>query len=109
MAKQLEGAYAHWRDEPLPPGSSRDDIDELHADLVTVDLWVADMVIPYVENGTRFPLKVDIEGGIERVRERIRQLLESAYGADRSLLDRYAAYTDLLDAVFRAYRRESTA
>jgi hypothetical protein len=100
-------AYVQWSNEPFPLGSARDDIDELHADLVTVDLWVTNMVVPYVENGQRFPLKVDIAGGIRRIGDSVRELRESAEGGDRILLARYAVYVDLLDAVFRAYEADS--
>ena len=106
MNQVLDAAYARWRDAPLPPGTARDELDELHADLATVDLWVADMVIPYVESGTRFPLKVDIAAGIRRIQKGIRELRESLDGDDAALLEEYAAYVRLLDAVFDAYQRD---
>jgi hypothetical protein len=102
----LLDAYRRWSDEPFPPGSIRDDIDELHADLATVDHWVADMVIPYVEDGRRFPLKVDIDGGLQHLRRRLLHLRASASGKDLVLRDRYSKYAALLDAVFRAYETD---
>jgi hypothetical protein len=99
-------AYTLWRAQPFPLGSAHDDMDELHADLATVDTWVADMVVPYVEYGKRFPLKVDVAAGIQRIRARVASLRESIEGDDRSLLDQYAAYLDLLEDVFSAYASE---
>jgi hypothetical protein len=64
-------------------------------------------VIPYVEHGTPFPLRVDIAGGIGRLRNRVLELRESAHDEVRSLLDRYHAYVGLLDGVFRAYAADA--
>ncbi len=102
----LIDAYTRWSNEPCPPGSSRDDIDLLHAELATVDLWLADMVIPYVESGKRFPLKVDISEALRHLSGGVCRLRESAQRQDLSLLDRYALYVDLMEGVFRAYEAE---
>jgi hypothetical protein len=46
MTKDLKSAYVLWSNEPFPPGSTRDDIGELHADLALVDEWVMSMSSP---------------------------------------------------------------
>jgi len=107
MTNDLESAYVLWSNEPFPLGSTRDDIDELHAELATVDEWVMSMVIPYVEHGTPFPMRVDIAGGIGRLRDRVLELREAAHDEDRALLDRYRVYVGLLDGVFRAYTADA--
>lgn len=107
MGSRLVDSYSKWRDSAFPLGSTRDDLDEIHADLATVDTWVADMVIPYVEHGTRFPLKVDIEGEIHRIIAELERLRPSAEG-DSDLVDSYADYARVLNEVFSAYRWETS-
>jgi hypothetical protein len=52
---EFDGLYARWWSTPLPSGSKRDAVDELHADLALVDVWVADTIIPLVEDGVWKP------------------------------------------------------
>ena len=90
----------------MPPGSKRDAVDELHADLALVDVWVADTIIPLVEDGVWKPPRVDIGAGIRRVRDRTVSLRESASGEDQELLDRYLEYVELLDSLYNSFRTE---
>lgn len=103
MSDRLIAAYSAWRNEAFPAGSTRDDVDELHAELATIDEWVAGMVIPFVEHGTRYPLRVDIQAGIDSARKQASELRRSANDDDRALLDRYEGYLQLLADVFHAF------
>jgi hypothetical protein len=106
MTDRLLMAYSDWRNATFPPGSSRDDVDEAHAELATLDYWVADNVVPFLENGIRVPLKVDIEGGIQRLLLRLRDLKDSSDNETRERVESYSHYLQLLDAVLRAYQQE---
>jgi hypothetical protein len=106
MTDRLLKAYSEWRNATFPPGSHRDDVDEAHAELATLDYWVADNLVPFVEHGVRVPLKVDIEGGIQRLVPRLQELMGSSDIETRARVESYSSYLRLLDAVFRAYQRE---
>jgi len=58
----FEAAVATWRSQPFPSGSINDALDELHADLVLADTWVAEAVIPFVDHGALQPAHVDVIG-----------------------------------------------
>ena len=90
----------------LPPGSARDELDELRAEIATIDTWVAGMLVPYVEHGKKHPLKVDVQGGIDRARQQVNELKRSAHEDDAALLARYEHYLELLDDAFHAFMAE---
>ena len=100
-------AYASWRAEPFPPGSTRDDLDELHADLALIDTWVADTVVLYAERGVLAPpAKVDIRQGIRRLAERLDNLPRTDKDPQsEALLAAYERYLALTAEVFEAYER----
>jgi hypothetical protein len=102
----FDDLYTRWRGVPFPLGSHQDDLDELHADLVLVDTWVADTVVPYVERGVITPPQVDIGAGIRGIRDRAAALREGASGADQATLKGYLDYIDLIDKLYTAFRRE---
>jgi hypothetical protein len=102
----FEQAYAKWRALPFPPGSTHDDIDELHADLVLIDDWVAEAVIPFVENGLKLAIKVDVVGGLQRLRDGLKPLVKAGAADDKELIRRYLEYTDALEDVYASFRRE---
>ena len=91
---------------PFPPGSHRDDVDELHADLALVDTWVAETVVPYVERGVITPPQVDIAAGIKGIRDRAVALRGGASADEQAVLNRYIDYADLMDKLYAAFRAE---
>lgn len=101
-------AYALWRSEPFPSGSPRDDLDELHADLALVDVWVAEAVVPYAERGlVAPPPDVDIEQAMARLAER----LDSRSRGDSdpnstATIAAYSRYLALTSDVLTAYDRD---
>lgn len=102
----LADAYASWRQQPFPSGSADDVLDEIHADLVLVDTWVAESLIPFVEHRHYQPARVDILGGIGKIRERAMAAARSAADDDRKLAVAYETYADLMDTVYRALLAE---
>jgi hypothetical protein len=60
---RFQEAYAAWRLQPFPSGSTNDEIDELHADLALVDSCVAETVLPFVERGEHVSPGVDVARG----------------------------------------------
>ena len=96
----FEDAYIAWRNQPFPPGSADDSLDELHADLALADAWVADSVIPYVERGIFQPAQLDVIGELGKLRDRA---VELRPGEDPSLSDAYRDYSDLLVRVYEGF------
>ena len=103
-------AYAMWRAEPFPPGSTCDDLDELHADLALIDTWVADTVVPYAERGARAQTsKVDIKHGIEGLAERLDSLSrKDSDPQSATLVAAYERYLALTADVLEAYERTAS-
>jgi hypothetical protein len=102
----FSAAYASWRDEPFPSGSTDDVLDEIHADLVLVDTWVAESVIPFVKHGQYEPARVDVLGGIDDIRRRAVAAERSATDDGRTLAVAYETYANRLEAVYRALLAE---
>ena len=99
----FETAYEAWRRQPLPPGSADDSLDELHADLVLADAWVADSVIPYVERGIYQPAQPDVVEELGNLRSRAAKLRERDDGGDPSLAGSYGDYVELLLCVYQGF------
>ena len=95
-------AYARWRKEPFPTGSSTDEVDEVdevHADLAYWDAMVADTVIPVVENDAAYNSGVlDIEFGLSQLKARTLALHERSSPSDATTLAAYQRYIELLIA-----------
>jgi hypothetical protein len=89
----FEDSVAAWRDEPFPRGSSTSEaLDELHADLVLADTWVAETVLPYVTRGAYVPAQIDIAAGLRELQARADRLRCAGSLADRRLADSYRDY-----------------
>jgi hypothetical protein len=99
----LEDAYAAWRGAPFPPGSTDDEVDEIHADLVLADTWVAESVIPYVERAVYEPAKADVLGTLRELRSRSVALADGGSDDRRTLVASYLHYVGLLEEVYRAF------
>jgi hypothetical protein len=93
-------------DEPFPAGSANDEIDEVHAELVTVDMLVADLVMPYLVHGRVFTDRVGIGAALEHMRQRLNELRLSSSPVETTVLERYSAYAQLLEDVFSAFQIE---
>jgi streptogramin lyase len=105
----FEDDYQAWREYPFPVGSARDDLDELHADLVWADTWVADTLIPFVQHGRVAPVHptVDFIASVEELRDRSVEMAASADGLDHETAVRYREYAELLLRVYSRYLAES--
>lgn len=98
----FEGAYTAWRNQPFPVGSRVDALDEVHADLVLVDTWVAQTVIPFVEEGRYRPAQVDVLEKLQEVRDRASALSKSGSADEKRLVSDYLRYADLLKSVYES-------
>ena len=92
--------YDEWRAEPFPGGSAQDDLDELHARLATVDSWVAETVIPYVENDLYEPARVDVLGELIDICSELDRLRESFDESELKVARTYVGYADRLTQVY---------
>ncbi len=96
-------AYWTWREQSFPLGSPTDAVDELHADLVLADAWVAETLIPFVEDGVYEPAKVDVSGELQALRDRARALRDSSSKSDKGLLNAYIEYSRLLEVAYEGF------
>jgi hypothetical protein len=101
----LERAYIAWRQHPLPPCSSDDELHEVHTDLALVDTWVAEVVVPFVEQRRYAFTTVDIDGALRGIRERADAAAASGADGDAELAARYRAYADCLKALYEEFER----
>jgi hypothetical protein len=99
-------ASSKWMDEPFPAGSANDEIDEVHAELVMVDTWVADLVMPYLMHGRVFTDRVGVGAPLEQMRKRLNELRLSSSPVETTVLERYSAYAQLLEDLFSAFQVE---
>lgn len=99
----FERAYKAWREKPFPPGSRSDPLDELHADLALVDTWVAEAIVPYVENGVQGPIQVDPLEKLQQIRDRATELAKSGTADDKRLVNDYVRYADSLREVYERF------
>jgi hypothetical protein len=99
----FEDAYIAWRNQPFPPGSADDALDELHADLALADTWVAGSVIPYVERGLFQPAHLDVIEELGKLRNRAVELRTRRGEESPSLPDSYRDYADLLLRVYEGF------
>jgi hypothetical protein len=91
---------AEWRRMPFPPGSSIDTLDELHADLVVADSWVAESAIPYLERGVYDPAEFDVLKELRILRDRAANETALSDEAGRELARRYVVYAEVLIRVY---------
>jgi hypothetical protein len=101
----LDDAYKAWSGEPFPPASDDHELEGVHADLVLVDTWVAEAVIPFVERTRYVFAAIDVRAAIRGIRCRAEELEASRSGDDAYLAREYIAYADRLDAVYMALER----
>ncbi len=100
---ELTESYERWQQQRFPDGSATDAVDELHADLALADAWVADSVIPFVEDGVHQPARIDVLAELGELRRRASDLASSITPDDRELVEVYAAYLDLLADVYEDF------
>jgi hypothetical protein len=99
----FERAYSAWREQPFPLGSRLDALDEVHADLVLVDTWVAETIVPFVEAGRYHPAQVDVLGKLQEIRHRATELGTSRGTDEEPLALQYVTYADLLRTVYELF------
>lgn len=103
MRREFAAKYEDWRSAPFPPGGSSDDANEVHADLVVVDTWIADLVMPFVKEGRLVEQKVDIRAAVDRLLTQCQQLARSDRGEDQILAREYVCYLNRLRALYGVY------
>jgi hypothetical protein len=99
----LDDIYESWRSRSFPPGSAVEALDELHADLALADAWVAEYVVPFVEQGQFSRPEVQVITTLHNIRERARDLERSGGAESQELAGEYGGYVDLLERVYRAF------
>jgi len=99
----FERAYAAWRNQPFPLGSHLDALDEVHADLVLADTWVAETVIPFVEDGRYYPAQIDVIPKLQEIGDRARKLGDSGTADEKRLASDYVKYVVLLRSVYEHF------
>ena len=99
----LPDAYAAWRREPFPRASSDDVVDELHANLALADSWIAESVIPFVEQRRFMPAEVDVLQELRVMRERAAAL------SDPERAREYLTYAERLSDVYSAFLQEGAS
>jgi hypothetical protein len=102
----FEDAYSAWREEPFPLGSRLNALDEVHADLVLVDTWVAETIIPFVEAGRYHPAEVDVLGKPQGIRHRASEFETSEGSDEERLAAQYVTYADLLRTVYERFLKK---
>ena len=97
----FEATYHLWRDTAMPPGSVDDTLDELHADIVLADTWVADSVLPLVQYHRYRPARIDVLDRLAVLRDRCDELARQA--TNGSLLQSYRSYVVMLIALYEGF------
>lgn len=97
----FDAAVRNWLDAKLPEGSSVDDLDEIHADLVLIDTWVADSVLPYLRANVWSPAVPDVLAGLAEL-DNVLATVPAAFGHDQTVL-RYRSYVEILRRVYEAF------
>lgn len=108
-AEQFVSAVDRWWDMTFPPGSDKDAYDDFKSDLVLADLWVADMVLPFVRHGVVRPDPIGISDRLAALHDRAVDLrLEAVKESDRHLTEWYVEYATTLRDVYRMYLERVT-
>ena len=102
----FERAYSAWRQRPFPEGSRIDPLDELHADLVLADTWVAQTIIPFVEDGRYHPAQVDVLGKLQEIRDGAAALGKSGVADEKRLAREYLTYAELLRTAYESFLKK---
>lgn len=96
-------ARAQWLAEPFPPGSDRDDLDEIHASLAYWDTWVASQVLPFDSTGVWQEPVLDLRAGLLGILGEIQEAGLRTPDAAQDLMFQYRRYAEnLLDVVAAA-------
>jgi hypothetical protein len=88
---------------PFPEGSADDDVDELHADLALVDTWIAEAIVPFVDEGVIVPVKVDPLAALHEINARATRLAISTSAGDKKRLEQYLRYAEALREAYEAF------
>jgi hypothetical protein len=108
-AEQFVAAVDRWWDMSFPPGSHKPAYDEFKSDLVLADLWVADMVLPFVRHGVVRPDPIGIPAQLAALHERAVALrLEAVKESDRLLTEWYVQYATTLRDLYALYLERLT-
>jgi hypothetical protein len=100
---KFEDSVTAWRGQPFPPGSSNEQLDELHADLAVADTWVAESVIPLVERGVFQLPRVDVIEELRELNKRAVKLGKVTVGEESLLAGSYRDYAALLSRVYQEF------
>jgi len=108
-AEQFVSAVDRWWEMTFPPGSDRADYGEFKSDLVLADLWVADVVLPFVRHGVVRPDPIGIPAQLATLHDRAVALrLGALKESDRLLTEWYVEYATTLRDLFSLYLERLT-
>ena len=99
----LQDIYASWRSRSFPRGSVVAALDGLHADLALADGWVAEYVVPFVEQGQFSRPEDGVVATLQNIRDRAIELEKTGGAEDKALAAEYVQYVDLLERVYKAF------
>ncbi len=98
----LEDAVARWRRTSFPPGSAHDALNELHANLALYDTWVAESVLPFVNQGVWEPVIPDVLAALDGLSGEVSGL-RFTKESDKETAQRYLDYATALRTVYAAF------
>lgn len=105
MTPELSRARDRWLAAPFPSGSSNDEIDEIHADLVLIDTWVAGTIEPYAAGREWSPAVPDVLGTIAHMRAQLHAV--STSGDEILIVRAYEDYLTLLETAYSAFLKNA--
>jgi hypothetical protein len=91
----FEQLAQRWRTARIPVGSSVDEVDEYHADLVLADVWVAEGVIPFLASGVTAADVIGVASQLDKLRTKF-QNYTTRLAPDSAQVSHYLEYLDLL-------------
>ena len=97
----FEDSYAAWRGMPGPRGSDNEDLEILRADIFLADHWIAESLIPFVENGRIEVPPFDVENPLS---ELLKQAIQMEQVGREDLAATARTYSDYVRAQISAYR-----
>ena len=99
----FQSRYSAWRERAAPKGSEDDALSELHADLMLVDSWLAETIIPVATRRRYVEPKVDISAALKDIVARAEAFKASMSGTQRDEAMSYLSYGEDLERLHAAF------
>ena len=91
-----------WLALPFPRGSTNDALDIAHAELATLDSWIAGSVLRYRKTAEWVPPALDVAAPLSQLRGTVSAMRLNTL-EDREKAASYLHYIDLLSSVYDAF------